>query len=47
MALQPFDVVFVPTSPIARVDRFVDQYIRQVLPAQPSFLYQIGGGSRP
>jgi polysaccharide export outer membrane protein len=45
VALQPFDVVFVPTSPIARIDRFVDQYIRQILPAQPSFLYQINSGS--
>lgn len=31
-ALQPFDVVLVPETKIARVDRWVDQYIRQVLP---------------
>ena len=30
--LQPFDVVFVPKSRIARMDQFVDQYIRQLLP---------------
>jgi N-acetylglucosaminyldiphosphoundecaprenol N-acetyl-beta-D-mannosaminyltransferase len=41
VALQPFDVVFVPDAPIARVDRFVDQYIRQLLPTTPTVLYQI------
>jgi len=30
--LQPFDVVYVPASKIAKVDRFVDQYIRQLIP---------------
>lgn len=30
--LQPFDVVYVPRSAISRIDRFVEQYIRQVLP---------------
>jgi protein involved in polysaccharide export with SLBB domain len=30
--LQPFDVVIVPESRIARVDRWVNQYIRQLLP---------------
>lgn len=30
--LQPFDVVFVPQSKIAKVDQFVDQYVRQVIP---------------
>lgn len=32
VALQPFDVVYVPMSSIARVDKFVDQYVRQLLP---------------
>jgi protein involved in polysaccharide export with SLBB domain len=32
MVLQPFDVVYVPRSTISRVDRFIEQYIRQVLP---------------
>ena len=32
MKLQPFDVVYVPQSRIAKVDQFVDQWIRQVLP---------------
>jgi polysaccharide export outer membrane protein len=30
--LRPFDVVYVPLSRIARVDRFVDQHVRQLLP---------------
>ena len=30
--LQPFDVLYVPLSRIAAVDRFVDQYMRQMLP---------------
>jgi polysaccharide biosynthesis/export protein len=30
--LMPFDVVFVPKSPIANVNKFVDQYIRQNIP---------------
>ena len=32
MMLQPFDVVLVPESRIARMDRWVDQYIRQLIP---------------
>ena len=28
----PFDVVYVPASRIAKVDRFVDQYMRQLIP---------------
>ncbi len=30
--LKPFDVVYVPKSKIARVDQFVEQYMRQLLP---------------
>ena len=30
--LQPFDIVLVPESGIARVNRWVDQYIRKVIP---------------
>lgn len=33
LVLQPDDIVFVPRTRIARVDQFVDQYIRQVIPA--------------
>ena len=32
IALQPFDVLYVPVSRIGKVDRFVDQYVRQLLP---------------
>jgi protein involved in polysaccharide export with SLBB domain len=32
VALQPFDVVYVPMSKIGRVDQIIDQYIRKVLP---------------
>lgn len=44
VALRPFDVVFVPKSKIARVDQFVDQYIRQVIPATltAGFTYLMG-----
>lgn len=30
--VQPFDIVFVPRSPIANVDLWVDQYIRKLIP---------------
>ncbi|MGH9416658.1 MAG: polysaccharide biosynthesis/export family protein [Terriglobales bacterium] len=39
-SLQPFDVVLVPESGIARVDRWVDQYVRQVSPANLVFGFQ-------
>jgi protein involved in polysaccharide export with SLBB domain len=31
--LRPFDVILVPESKIARTDRWIDQHIRQLLPA--------------
>ena len=31
--LQPFDVIFVPARAIVKVDRFVEEYIRGVVPA--------------
>ena len=30
--LMPYDMVFVPRSPIGEVDKWVDQYIRQMIP---------------
>ena len=44
VALRPFDVVFVPESRIRRVDRFVDEYIRQLIPitATAGFTYLLG-----
>ena len=43
--LKPFDVVYVPASRIAKVDRFVDQYIRQLIPITLTvgFTYLLGG----
>jgi protein involved in polysaccharide export with SLBB domain len=32
MPLHPFDVVLIPESRIARMDRWVDQYVRQLVP---------------
>ena len=42
--LEPFDVVYVPMSGIAKVDKFVDQYIRQLLPISlnAGFQYILG-----
>lgn len=43
--LQPYDVVYVPKSRIAKADRFVDQYIKQLLPVyvNAGFSYLFGG----
>lgn len=40
--LQPFDIVYVPKSRIAKLDVFVDQYIRQLWPLQPSIGIGVG-----
>lgn len=47
MELQPFDVVYVPKSTIAKIDQFVDQYMRQLLPISVNFgfSYVVGGGA--
>jgi protein involved in polysaccharide export with SLBB domain len=44
IALQPFDVLYVPVSRIATVDRFIDQYIRQLIPISLTggFTYVLG-----
>jgi len=44
MLLQPFDVVYVPESRIRRIDRFVDEYIRQLIPINVTagFSYLLG-----
>jgi len=44
--LRPYDVVFVPKSTIAKVDRFIEQYVRQLLPISMNagFSYVVGGG---
>ena len=43
--LQPHDVIFVPMSKIAKADKFVDQYIRQLVPITltAGFSYLLGG----
>ena len=37
--LMPFDIVFLPKSPIANANKWVRQYIRDMLPINPSFGY--------
>lgn len=43
--LQPFDVVYVPKSGIARVGQFMRQYVRELLPisVNAGFSYLLGG----
>lgn len=41
MVLQPYDIVFVPRSRIANVNRFVDQFIRRNIPVPFSLSYRI------
>jgi protein involved in polysaccharide export with SLBB domain len=49
--LKPFDVVFVPKSKIAKIDQWMEQYIRQVSPAILSvgfsYLFGMGVASTP
>ena len=44
--LQPYDVIFVPKSPIAKVNEFVEQYLSKIVPTwlsgQASFSYVTG-----
>lgn len=42
-ALQRYDVVYVPRSPISQVNLFMQQYIRDALPVQFSFYYDLRG----
>lgn len=44
LELEPFDVVYVPMSTIAKMDKFVDQYIRQLVPISlnAGFQYILG-----
>jgi protein involved in polysaccharide export with SLBB domain len=39
--LRPFDVVFVPTSPIADVNKWVDLYLRKNLPFNMGLTYRL------
>src|SRR5262249_30427683 len=44
--LKPYDIVFVPKSNIAKIDKAVDQYIKRVVPLTMTggFSYIVGGG---
>ena len=42
LVLRPFDVVFVPASPIAEVNKWVDQYLRKNIPV--TFTYRLDDG---
>jgi len=44
--LQRYDVVYVPRSPISQVNLFMQQYVRDALPVQFSFFYDLNGDSR-
>lgn len=35
--LQPYDVIYVPKTTIAKIGQFVDQYIRQLIPVSTTF----------
>ncbi len=43
--LQRYDVVFVPRSPISQVNLFMQQYVRDALPVQFGFYYDLQGGN--
>jgi len=44
--LSRYDVVYVPRSPISQVNLFMQQYVRDALPVQFSFFYDLRGDSR-
>ncbi len=46
--LRPFDVIYVPKSPIANLNKFVDQYINKIIPSFVSagFAYSVYKGKQ-
>jgi len=44
--LQRYDVVYVPRSRISQVNLFMQQYVREALPVQFSFYYDLAGDRR-
>jgi polysaccharide export outer membrane protein len=44
IVLSPYDIVYVPRSPIANADVWVRQYIRDLLPIMPGIGFTFGGG---
>jgi len=48
MPLQPYDIVWVPKSKIAKVDDFMDQYVKQLVPIPLSLgVSYVFGGLKP
>jgi protein involved in polysaccharide export with SLBB domain len=45
--LRPYDVVFVPTTRIADVNKWVDQYIRKNIPVSIGFNYRLNPDTNP
>lgn len=47
VTLQPYDIVYVPKSGIAKVNQAVDQYVRRLIPATLTlgFTYLLGGAA--
>ena len=45
--LHPYDIVFVPRSRIANVNRWVDQYIRKNIPIDFTFAYRLDSKNVP
>jgi polysaccharide export outer membrane protein len=43
--LQRYDVVYVPRSRISQVNLFMQQFVRDALPVQFSFYYDLNGNS--
>jgi hypothetical protein len=39
--LQPYDVIFIPKTTIAKVSMFLHQYIHNLIPVQFNFIYNI------
>jgi hypothetical protein len=39
--LRPYDVVFVPMTPIAIVGEYVEQYINKIVPKSLTFPYNL------
>jgi hypothetical protein len=47
MIAQPGDILFVPRKGIVKADDFIEQYVRQLLPATPnaSIYYAVGNAT--
>lgn len=47
VVLEPFDIVYVPETTIAKVDRFVEQYINRIIPRPMSFPFTTELAAQP